>query len=124
MKNLLLKTLLTVTLASCSLFSPTLFAADENIDITPDQQITHEELAAIYVLSEVCPPLVKDPSEFKKGYDKLVKEYLPSQKEAAQALDQLAQQSSFSSVLKEARADAQTAGDASNQAICDELMTY
>lgn len=124
MKNPLFKSLSILTLAAATLFSPAVFAANENIDVTPDQQITHEELAAIYVLSEVCPSLVKDPTKFEQGFGKLVKEYLPSQKNPVQALNQLAQQNSFSTVLKEARNDAKTAGDAQNKSICNELVSY
>jgi len=124
MKNPLFKSLSALTLAA-TLFSPTVFAANENIDVTPtNQQVTHEELAAIYVLSEVCPSLVKDIAKFEQGYGKLAKEYLPSQKDPVQALNQLSKQSSFSKVLNEARQDAKTAGKTKNQAICNELVSY
>ena len=53
---------------------------DENIEVTPLQQVTQQELAAIYVLSEVCPSLVSDQSQFENGYNTLAKEYLPQQK--------------------------------------------
>ena len=44
---------------------------DENIEVTPTQKITQQELAAIYVLSEDCPSLDKENDQFKKGYAKL-----------------------------------------------------
>ncbi len=46
---------------------------DENIEVTPLQQVTQQELAAIYVLSEVCPSLVSDQSQFENGYNTLAK---------------------------------------------------
>ncbi len=48
-------------------------AQEENIEVTPLQQVTQQELAAIYVLSEVCPSLVKEQDQFHQGYTKLAK---------------------------------------------------
>ena len=59
---------------------------DENIEVTPLQQVTQQELAAIYVLSEVCPSLVSDQSQFENGYNTLAIEYLPQQKNPTEYL--------------------------------------
>lgn len=97
---------------------------DENIEVTPNQKITQQELAAIYVLSEVCPSLVKENDQFKKGYAKLAQEYLPQEQDPVSALQKLSKQKSFKSILAEAQSDAKKAGDVKNKEICQELTTY
>lgn len=97
---------------------------DENIEVTPLQQVTQQELAAIYVLSEVCPSLVSDQSQFENGYNVLVKEYLPQQKNPTEYLKSLSKEKKFKPILAEAQADAKKAGKAKNQEICKELSTY
>ena len=97
---------------------------DENIDVTPNQTVTHQELAAIYVLSEICPGMVKDQNKFKAGYSQLVSEYMPGQKNPVEALNQLSKNTKFQPILTEAQQDAQKAGQQKNQAICTELTTY
>ena len=99
-------------------------AQEENIEVTPSQQVTQQELAAIYVLSEVCPSLVKENNQFQQGYAKLAQEYMPKEKDAVAALDKISKQKNFQPMLKEARADAKAAGTAKNQAICQELTAY
>lgn len=97
---------------------------DENIEVTPLQQVTQQELAAIYVLSEVCPSLVSDQSQFENGYNTLAKEYLPQQKNPTEYLKKLSKEKKFKPILAEAQADAKKAGKAKNQEICKELSTY
>ncbi|TCB51028.1 hypothetical protein E0H80_06585 [Acinetobacter sp. ANC 4779] len=97
---------------------------EENIEVTPTQEITQQELAAIYVLSEVCPSLVKNDAQFSRGYSKLAQEYLPQEKDAVSALTKLSKEKKFKSILTEARSDAKKAGDAKNKEICQELTTY
>ena len=97
---------------------------DENIEVTPLQQVTQQELAAIYVLSEVCPSLVSDQSQFENGYNTLAKEYLPQQKNPTEDLKNLSKEKKFKPILAEAQADAKKAGKAKNQEICKELSTY
>ena len=97
---------------------------DENIEVTPTQKITQQELAAIYVLSEVCPSLDKETDQFIKGYAKLAQEYLPQEQDPVNALQKLSKQKNFKSILAEAKSDAKKAGDVKNKEICQELTTY
>lgn len=97
---------------------------EENIEVTPTQKITQQELAAIYVLSEVCPELVKNESKFEQGYAKLAQEYLPNEKNPVSALSKLSKEKKFKSILNEARNDAKKAGNTKNAEICQELVTY
>ncbi|WP_445115577.1 MCR_0457 family protein [Acinetobacter sp. WZC-1] len=123
--------LLTVgILASTMTFMPQAFAADkkaqkhdENIEVT-QQQVTQEELAAIYVLSEICPSLVKKDQKFDQGYSRLVKDYLPDEQHPEAALINLSKQASFKKVLNEARQDAKKAGDKGNLAVCSDVSNY
>ena len=119
MKHLILKS----SFLSAALLATSVSFA-ENIEVTPVQQITSQELAAIYVLSEVCPKFVKNNSAFDAGYRKLAQEYLPSETDPVTALKTLSQQQNFQAILKEAQNDAKVAGDAKNQQICQELSAY
>ncbi len=91
---------------------PVVHAADakdmsENIEVTPQEGITQEELAAIRVLHEICPKLVaQDKAAFESGYSRLVKDYMPNESNPDEALEKLSKQKNFQKFLKEARADA------------------
>lgn len=124
MKLNVLKKLAITLSASTLLAMGTAHAADENIEVTPLQQVTQHELAAIYVLSEVCPDLVSDQTQFENGYNALAKEYLPQQKNPTEYLKGLSKEKKFKPILAEAQADAKKAGKAKNQEICKELSTY
>lgn len=110
-------------LSMAFVLSSTQAASTENIEVT-QQQITQEELAAIYVLSDICPKLVGDNPQFKQGMAALAAEHLPQEKDPVAALKQLSQTAQFEKVLKEAQNDAQVAGDTENKQICEEIMTY
>lgn len=128
MKFNLIKTFAIGLTASTLLFS-TAYAKEqkntdeENIDVT-QQNITNEELAAIYVLSEICPKLVQDKNQFEQGYSKLVQEYMPNQQNSVEALEKLSKEKSFKSVLKEAKQDAKKAGEKENTAVCEDVSGY
>ena len=122
MKYPLLKTLTALTLSAF-----TLHVYAENVDVTPsDNQVTQQELAALYVLSDICPSVIdaKAQDKFEQGFGKLLKENMPQVKDPAQTLKALAQDPKFAPILQEAQADAKKAGKAKNQEICKELSTY
>ncbi|WP_312585911.1 MCR_0457 family protein [Acinetobacter sp.] len=124
MKNPIFQALTFCTISAATLLGTSAFAADENINVTPTQQVTKQELAAIYVLSEICPSMVKDKSQFNQGYTKLVTEYMPGQRNPVESLNQMAKQNDFRNILAEAQSDAKKAGKKKNQVICNELTTY
>jgi len=124
MKNPIFQALTFCAISAATLFGTSAFAADENINVTPTQQVTKQELAAIYVLSEICPSMVKDKSQFNQGYTKLVTEYMPGQRNPVESLNQMAKQNDFRNILAEAQSDAKKAGKKKNQVICNELTTY
>jgi PleD family two-component response regulator len=120
MRNLSLASSLLIGLAMTQMTQ----ANDGNIEVTPDQQVTKQELAAIYVISEVCPAIVSDKENFSSGFSKLAKEFLPNEKNPVDALNSLVKTNDFKPILEEARADAAQAGDEKNKAICEELVAY
>ncbi|ENV33999.1 MCR_0457 family protein [Acinetobacter gerneri] len=128
--QLKLAKLMAVGLLSTSFLIPQAFAAsqktksdEENIDVT-QIQVTKEELAAIYVLSEICPKLQGKSDKFDAGLSRLTKEYMPNEKNPVSALKSLSKQAAFQSALKEARSDAKKAGDKNNKEICEDVSNY
>lgn len=104
--------------------SPVAIAQDTNHEVTPTQYVTEEELAALFVLSEICPNLVDNPSAFEQGYQNFVQSYLPELKQPLVALKHFAQQTQSAPILLEAQQDAKQAGTVKNREICQELTTY
>ena len=106
------------------------FAADkksvaEKIEVTPiSEDVTKEELAAIYVLSEICPSLIGKDLKFNKAYEQLVKAYLSNEDDAVDVLKKRANSKDFKAALKEARNDAKAASDDDNRQICDDVRNY
>lgn len=95
----------------------------ENIEVT-QQNVTPEELAAIYVLHEICPGLLKKQTGFEQGYVNLLKDYLPNEKKPVDFLSNLSRQPHFKDALKQARDDAKQAGDQANLEICQDVINY
>ena len=129
MNNKLLKLLSTFALtASISIIS---HAADnsenieQNIDISAPS-VSQEELAAIQVLHEICPALINKSEEdaFNQGFNRLITDYMPNEKQPVQALEQLSKSKDFQKFLSEARSDAEKAGDEQNRAVCADVKDY
>lgn len=106
------------------------FAADkktttEKIDVTPTvDNVSSQELAAIYVLSEICPDLTHKNTKFDQAYENLAKSYLNNRTDAVTFLKKQVKNKEFKPILKEARADAKKASDKTNLAICNEVIQY
>lgn len=130
MKKNVFKTLGLSLLIASSALTPVAYAANakqesENIEVTPmSQTTTQEELAAIYVLSEICPSLIDEDKKFTQGYDRLVKEYLPKESKAVDVLNKRAKAKDFQKFLVEARKDAKAASDEKNRQICEDVRNY
>ncbi|WP_130802916.1 MCR_0457 family protein [Acinetobacter ihumii] len=130
-KNLFKIAGLSFLIASSTLITATsTFAADkktdaEKIEVTPSSDnVTPQELAAIYVLSEVCPTLIGKDLKFNKAYENLVKAYLNNEPNAVEILKKRVKTKEFQPALKEARADAKKASDDDNRQICDDVRNY
>lgn len=100
-------------------------AATTNIDVTPEQSgVTQEELAAIYVLSELCSSYgYKKNPDYRTGFEQLVKENMPGIHKPLNALEVRAKQKDFQPFLEQARQDAKNAGEQQNKEICQEIST-
>lgn len=103
---------------------PLAYAQNNNIEVTPIQDVTPHELAALHVLNEICPTLVKDKNAFEQGYQRFLEHYLPNSKNPLQQLSAFAQNSRFQPILDEAKSDAQRIGNTKNTEICQELSVY
>ena len=125
-----LSKLLTLVVICGSTVIPTAYAAsekahskNENIEVT-QQQVTPEELAAIYVLSDICPALLDKDAKFDHGLEQLLHDYMPGEKQPLVALKKLSKQSSFKPALQQAQEDAKKAGDKANRDICQDVVNY
>lgn len=97
----------------------------EKIEVTPTLEgVTPQELAAIYVLSEICPDLIGRDLKFNKAYDNLVKSYLSNETNAVDILNKRAATKEFQAPLAEARKDAKAASEDDNRQICDDVRNY
>lgn len=129
MQNYLKKALSLGLVSAAVALSPMAFAEKkaeaqtENIDVT-QKSITKDELAAIYVLSETCPKLITKDDKFDAGFNRLLKDYLPQEKQPATALNALMKQSAYQSALKQAQADFKKAGDKVNTQVCNDVKDY
>ena len=130
MKKNVFKTLGLSFLITSSLFTTTVFAAEkksepEKIEVTPTSEgVTPQELAAIYVVSEICPDLIGKDLKFNKAYDNLVKSYLSNEPNAVDILNKRAKTKEFQAPLAEARKDAKAASEDDNRQICDDVRNY
>ncbi|MDP7804239.1 MCR_0457 family protein [Acinetobacter baumannii] len=122
----LLMTMATVSYAADKKKTAEKKTENENIvEVTPSKGTTPEELAAIQVLSEICPSLIgKKDAEFAQGYERLVKDYLPNEADPVAALEKRSKDKSFKKVLKEARNDAKAAGNEQNTLVCQDVKAY
>lgn len=112
-------------ISASTMLSTSVFADDlkENIEVT-QQQVTKDELAAIYVFSETCPALVEQDDAYKTGYEKLLKTFLPKENSPQTALNNLVKQADYRQALSQARQDAKNAGDKANKQVCEDIKNY
>lgn len=89
-----------------------------------NNSVTQNELAAIYVLSEICPNLIGNNSKFNNGYQQLVKSYLPNETNPVEMLEQHAKSPNFQKYLIEERKTVKAASINDNREICEEVLAY
>ena len=96
-----------------------------NIEVSPDSaKTTQEELATIYVLSEICPKLIGSSKAFNQGYARLVKDYWQQKGNPVQALALHAQTDQFKKYLVEAQQNAQSVSAENNRDVCNDVIAY
>ena len=124
-KQLGVSLLIMAGICSSSTFAANQTSTAEKIDVTPTvDNVSPQELAAIYVLSEICPALTNKDKSFDQAYENLAKSYLDNQADAVALLKKRAKSKAFKPILKEARADAKAASEQTNRNICNEVIQY
>ncbi|MBP6191553.1 MAG: hypothetical protein KA406_07050 [Acinetobacter sp.] len=117
-------------LITATVIMPATYAAEkksntEKIEVTPmADNVSDQELAAIYVLSEICPSLIGKDLKFNTAYENLAQAFLANEKDAVKMLNKRAKAKDFQVALTEARNDANAASEDDNRQICDGVRNY
>ena len=117
-------------LITATVIMPATYAAEkksntEKIEVTPmADNVSDQELAAIYVLSEICPSLIGKDLKFNTAYENLAQAFLANEKDAVKMLNIRAKAKDFQVALTEARNDANAASEDDNRQICDDVRNY
>lgn len=93
-------------------------AKPDGIEVSPTQQSSMQEVAAIQVLSEICPQIIGKNKNFDTGYHLLLSDFLPGFKDPELALQALNENDDYQTVLKQARDDAAHATRENNREVC------
>ena len=118
------KMLLIGTMTAGSLALSPAFAADEEqIEVSADQ-ISLDEVATVYYLSKLCPPLVDDKKKFAKAYAVELKNILPNESNPQAAIEKMAKDKDFQQKLTEIAQFADKFGTEENTAMCQEISNY
>lgn len=96
----------------------------ETFNVSPAENVTPAELATIYIFSEICPQLIGESKAFSKGYEKIVVQHLPKEKDPVGSLNKLAKQDHFQNDLTQARAQTLSFGEEKNKQVCESLSAY
>lgn len=96
----------------------------EAIEISPQLQTSKEEIAAIQVLSEICPQIIGQNKNFDAGYDRLLADYLKGISNPKLALQALSQEPDYQVILKQARDDAAKASREDNREVCRGVIDW
>ncbi len=91
---------------------------DEGIEVSSSMQSTREEIAAIQVLSEICPKIIGKNKNFDSGYQRLLKDFMPGFENPSLAVRALNEEDDYQTILKQAREDAAKASQEDNREIC------
>ena len=120
-----LSLLITATVVTPATYAAEKKSSTEKIEVTPmADNVSDQELAAIYVLSEICPSLIGKDLKFNTAYENLAQAFLANEKDAVKMLNKRAKAKDFQVALTEARNDANAASEDDNRQICDEVRNY
>ncbi len=101
-------------------------AAETKVEIKANLPTTMEEIAAVDVLSEICPKLLqgKSTAAFQTGYQHLLASLLPGVSAPAAAVKTLHDDKEYLKILDEARSDASKAGVKDNKEVCLDVIGF
>ena len=120
-----LSLLITATVVTPATYAAEKKSSTEKIEVTPmADNVSDQELAAIYVLSEICPSLIGKDLKFNTAYENLAQAFLANEKDAVKMLYKRAKAKDFQVALTEARNDANAASEDDNRQICDDVRNY
>ncbi len=120
-----LSLLITATFVTPATHAAEKKSSTEKIEVTPmADNVSDQELAAIYVLSEICPSLIGKDLKFNTAYENLAQAFLANEKDAVKMLNKRAKAKDFQVALTEARNDANAASEDDNRQICDDVRNY
>lgn len=97
---------------------------EENVEVSNDTGTTREEVAAIQVLSEICPQIIGQNKNFDAGYQRILKDLLPGISDPVAAVKAYSQDAEFQAMMKQAREDAARASAEDNRQVCLDVIDW
>ncbi len=99
-------------------------SADSKVEFQNNLPVTQEEIAAVNVLSEICPKILGKNPNFDAGYRRLLADLLPDFQDPVTALRALQDDQEYQQKLVDARNDAKKASVEDNREICLDVVQY
>ena len=118
----LFKTLTAISLST--LMAMPVFAQDENVEISPETGTTREEIAAMHVLSEICPQIIGQNKNFDAGYIRVLNDLLPGISDPVAAVKAYSKDPEFQPAIQQAREDAARATSEDNRQVCLDVIEW
>lgn len=97
---------------------------DSKVEFKDSLPVTMEEVAAVDVLGQICPPLLGRNNNFDRGFKVVLGELLPKVPDPLVALKALQDDPEYQEKLKEARQDAGKVSVDENREVCLEVAQY
>lgn len=119
--NTLRSSILMAVMVCMPAFSYAKASVEQNpdaVEVSSEQGSSREEVAAIQVLSEICPNIIGASKNFSRGYQVLLNEYLPGFNDPELALKALNETQEYQKALQQARDDASKATREYNREVC------
>ena len=112
------------TLALATMITLPAFAAEENVEVSPEAGTTREEIAAMHVLSEICPQIIGNNKNFNDRYVRVLKDLLPGISDPVAAVKAYSQDPEFQPAIAQAREDAARATAENNRQVCLDVIDW
>ena len=119
MPNFSLKSLICLTLLT--VFTQTSFA-DTGLSAEESDTIVKEDIAAIQVLTEVCPALTSNNPKIQTAIQGMTQTFLKDLQNASTTIEQLKQDAEYQKIYKEAQADATSVEQSEQKSACEDLL--
>lgn len=120
----IMATLLVSAVCSIGVAQAAKDAADSKVEFQNNLPITQEEIAAVNVLSEICPKILGKNPNFDAGYRRLLTDLLPDLQDPVTAIRALQDDQEYQQKMAQAREDAKKASVEDNREICLDVVQY